>query len=232
MSATEIRLLGQLGKRFGRSHRAHLDTKTPAEAMRWLLANFPDARQYFAGASDRGMEFAVFRGRGKHRENIGFEQLREPGSDCISFCPVFSGSKNGGVLTTIVGAVLIVIGAIGMFTPFGQAFGGAAWGPYAMNMGIAMAAGGVVQLLTAQPRVNKGGADSADNQASYIFNGPINTTAQGGCVPVLYGGPMEIGSTVISAGIEAVDYSSRQSNIGPGTPLGGSKKSPYDEDPA
>jgi predicted phage tail protein len=93
-----------------------------------------------------------------------------------------------------------------------------------------MVAGGVVQMLSPQPKMGKGSADSADNQASYIFNGPVNVTAQGAAVPILYGGPMEIGSTVISAGIEAVDYSSRQSNVGAGTANGNSKKTPYDPD--
>lgn len=46
--------------------------------------------------------------------------------------------------------------------------------------------------------------DSPQNQASYVFNGPVNTTAQGGPVPVLYG-ELEIGSAVASAGIYAED---------------------------
>jgi predicted phage tail protein len=148
MKAQEIRLLGAMGKRFGRTHFVHLDSKTPAEAIRWLCSQHPGARQYLLDADDNGFEFAIFRGKGEHRENIGREQMIEPGGSCITIAPIIKGAKNGGVLTTIVGAVLIVIGAIGMFTPFGQAFGGAAWGPYAMNMGIAMAADGVVQLPT------------------------------------------------------------------------------------
>lgn len=229
MSATEIRLLGALGRDYGRSHFVHLDTKTPAEAAQWLCSQFPAARAFLASAGDKGIEFAVFRGRGKNRENIGADQLKEPGGDCITFAPIHVGAKNGGVLTTIVGAVLIVVGAIGMYTPFGQAFGGAAWGPFAMNIGIAMVAGGVVQMLSPQPKVGKNG-EAADNEASYVFSGPVNTTAQGGCVPVIYGGPIEVGSAVISAGIEAVDYSSRPSNIGAGSTLGNTKTSPYDPD--
>lgn len=111
--------------------------------------------------------------------------------------------------------------SFGTLSPLGAIF---------VTAGIGMIAGGVVQLLSRTAQAGEAGADSADNQASYVFNGPVNTTAQGGCVPVLYGGPMEIGSTVISAGIEASDYSSRHSNIGFGTAFGGSKASPYDPD--
>ncbi|HCW20974.1 MAG TPA: phage tail protein, partial [Achromobacter sp.] len=46
--------------------------------------------------------------------------------------------------------------------------------------------------------------DSPDNGASYNFNGPVNTSAQGIPVPVLYG-RMIVGSAVISAGIYAED---------------------------
>jgi len=187
-------------------------------------------RQFLLDGADRGIEFAIWRGEGAHAENINKEQLREPAGSVIRIAAVHAGAKNGGVLTTIVGAVLIVIGAIGMFTPFGEALGGGVWGSYAMEMGIAMVAGGVIQMLSPQPKLQKGGADSAENQASYVFNGPVNTTAQGGCIPVLYGGPMEIGSTVISAGIEAMDYSSRPSNVHLGTALGNTKTSPYDAD--
>jgi predicted phage tail protein len=222
MSAQEIRLTGVLGKRYGRLHQVHLETKTPAEAMRWLLANFPDARSFFAGAAEHGMEFALFRGRGKYRENIGPEQIGEPGGDRITISPVIAGAKSGGVLTTILGVVLIALS----FVPGLQAFS-----PALMTTGIGLVAGGVVQLLSPQPKLNKQG-DAADNQSSYVFNGAVNTTAQGGCVPVLYGGPMEIGSVVLSAGIDAVDYSSRPSNVGIGKAGGNWKTSPYEDDPA
>jgi len=215
MTATTIRLTGQLGKRFGREFRLHLDTKTPAEASRALCAMVEGFQQFLVAASERGIEFAVFRGRGASRENIGFDQLKEPGGDMITFAPVHAGAKNGGILTTVMGAALVVVGlaisgwSFGTLSPLGAALA---------STGIAMVAGGIVQLLSPQPKLNKS-ADSSDNQASYVFNGPVNTTAQGGPVPVLYGGPMEIGSAVISAGIEAVDYSSRQSNVDVGTVL-------------
>lgn len=227
MTATTIILTGEARRRFGREFQLHLDTHSPAEAIRALCAVIEGFKDYLLNAQRRGIEFAVWRGRGSKAENIGAEQLREPAGGVIRIAPIHAGAKSGGVLTTIVGAVLIVVGAIGMYTPFGQAFGGAAWGPYAISTGIAMVAGGVVQMLSPQPKLNKS-ADSAQNQASDIFNGAVNTTAQGNCVPVLYGGPMEIGSVVISAGIEAVDYSSRPSNVGLGTARGNTKTSPYE----
>ena len=44
----------------------------------------------------------------------------------------------------------------------------------------------------------------ADNKPSYAFGGPVNSTAMGNVVGVLFG-EREIGGAVISAGIVAED---------------------------
>lgn len=215
MSAQEIRLSGALGRMCGRRHFVHLDSKTPAEATRWLITQFPEARRYLAHAKEQGIVFAVF--RGKQRENIGVEHMNEPGGKVICFAPVIAGSKRAGALQTIIGIILIAVS----FIPGFQALA---------TVGIGLVAGGVVQMLTPIPKLGKS-ADSAGNQASSMFNGPINTTAQGGCVPVAYG-RVRVGSAVISAGMVAEDYSSATSNIGLGTHGGNFKSTPFDEDPA
>lgn len=216
---TEIRLTGTLGKRYGKSHRTYLDTKTPSEAMRWLLANFPAARAYFATAHTKGITFAVFRGRGEHKENIGRDQLIEPAGDCVTIAPVLMGSK-AGLLQTIIGVVLIAVGALT------SVYGGGVL----ISVGVSLVAGGIIQMLSPQTKVNKN-ADSSDNQASYVFSGPVNTTAQGNPVPVLYG-RMIVGSAVISAGMEADDYSPATNGVGSGVAGGGNLKTPYDTLPA
>ncbi|SAI70462.1 Phage-related protein%2C tail component [Bordetella ansorpii] len=68
---------------------------------------------------------------------------------------------------------------------------------------MALALGGITQMLAPQQR-GLSTRDSPDNGASYNFNGPVNTTAQGNPVPVLYG-EMFVGSAVVSAGIYAED---------------------------
>jgi hypothetical protein len=73
-----------------------------------------------------------------------------------------------------------------------------------MGAGIAMIAGGVVQLLTPVPK-GMSAKDASANTPSYNFNGPVNTEAQGHPVPLFYGGPMTVGSAVASAGIDTVD---------------------------
>ncbi len=141
-------------------------------------------------AHEKGVAYAVFNGQ----QNLGRDDLENPpGSRDIRIAPILQGSKRAGLLQTIVGAVLVVVGA---FTSW-------AGGTALMAAGFAMMAGGVVQMLTPQ----KSGAsaqDGVDNQASYNFNGPVNTSAQENPVPLGYGRCIG-GSAVISGGIYAED---------------------------
>lgn len=69
-------------------------------------------------------------------------------------------------------------------------------------MGASMVMGGVIQMLTPQPSFGMSVSQSVENKPSYAFGSPVNTTAQGYPVPILYG-EREIGGAVISAGIYA-----------------------------
>ncbi len=192
-----IRLYGAMGQKFGRSHRFELSIGSPAEAVRALMQMIPGFRHYLINAKDRGIAFTIFAAR----RNIVESELRLPVAEDreIRIAPVPQGRK-GGIFQIILGAVLVVVGVIGE-SPWGQAFGGAVWGPYAISAGVSMIAGGVIQLLTPLPRTS-GSKDKQGNVGSTTFNGPINTVAQGNPVPVFYGGPMTVGSMVASAGIQ------------------------------
>ncbi|KDE91963.1 tail assembly protein [Stenotrophomonas muris] len=192
-----IRLYGKLGARFGRRFR--LAVNSPAEAVHALCTMLPGFQQYLMGAKAKGMEFAVFNGR----QNLSRDQLHDPpGQDDIRIAPVLVGSKRGGVLQTIVGVVLIVVGAVA------SAWGYGAIGQPMMKLGVSMVIGGITQMLSPQPK-GLGAKDTPENAPSYSMNGTVNTQAQGNPVPVAYGGHdskgMFIGSAVISGGILAED---------------------------
>ncbi|ALB49953.1 tail assembly protein [Cronobacter sakazakii] len=191
-----VRLYGTLGAKFGRVHR--LVIASPAEACRALSVILPGFEQYMQTAHLRGLRFAVFRGK----KNIGQDELKHnSGEEDIRIAPVIAGSKRGGVLQTILGAVLVV-GALAL-GPVGI---GAIAGSTAMSIGLmggSMMIGGVVQMLSPQP----GGLASRqdpDNAPSYAFGGPVNTTAMGNPVGLLYG-EREIGGAIVSAGIYTND---------------------------
>ena len=60
-----------------------------------------------------------------------------------------------------------------------------------------------MQMLAPQAK-GLSAVDDPHNRASYSFNGPVNTSAQGNPVGLLYGQAI-VGSAVISAGIYAQD---------------------------
>lgn len=195
---TTIRLGGQLGKIFGKVHQRLI--RTTGEAGRALAATIPGFEAYMKSSRSRGLTYAVFR----DRDNIGQDDLDFPNAGReIRIMPLVVGSKRAGALQTILGAALVVVGAIGAFTPIGQAFGGAAWGPYMMQAGGALLAGGIIQMISPQASGLSSKQD-ADNRASYAFGGVTNTAAQGYPVPLAYG-KRRIGGAIISAGIFVED---------------------------
>jgi len=195
---TRIELGGVLGKTFGKVHNRLISTTH--EATRALAATVDGFEKFMISSQRRGLTYAVFRGK----KNIGEDDLNYPiNEDVIRIVPVVIGSKKAGVLQTILGAVLVVVGAVGMFTPWGQALGGATWGSYAMQAGVGLMAGGIIQMLSPQP-AGLASKQDADNRASYAFGGVTNTAAQGYPVPLLYG-KRRIGGAIISAGIYVQD---------------------------
>lgn len=193
---TQIELGGILGKTFGKVH--HRLISTTHEATRALAVTVPGFEKFMISSQRRGLTYAIFKGK----KNIGIDELGFPVTDdVIRIVPVIIGSKRGGVLQTILGAVLVVVGAIGMTV--GQAWGGATWGPYALQAGVGLMAGGVIQMLSPQTAGLTSKQD-ADNKASYAFGSVTNTAAQGYPVPLLYG-KRRIGGAIISAGIYVED---------------------------
>jgi predicted phage tail protein len=180
-----VRLYGKLGTKFGRTFR--LAVNSPAEAVRALCVLLPGFETYLTKAKDNGMAFSVFVGK----RNIGEDQLHTTyGSDDIRIAPMILGSKKAGVFQFIIG---LVVTCIGIYTR----------NPSLTAQGAAMMIGGVIQMLSPMPKT-RNPQDSPENQAGYVFNGAVNTQAQGNPVPLLYG-RLIVGSAVISAGIATED---------------------------
>lgn len=187
-----IRLYGEMGARFGRVH--HLAVDSCAEAISALSAILPGFDQYMRDSQSRGLTFAPFIGK----RNIGFNEMSQPipAGEEFRIAPIIIGNKKGGLFQTILGAAMIVAGVVASFIPGWQAVS-----PYLVAAGISTAAGGVMQMLSPQATGMKIREDDA-NAPSYAFGQPVNTTAQGNIVGVLYG-EREIGGAIISAGIIA-----------------------------
>ncbi len=185
----KIKLYGKLAKFIG--HRVlEADVATAAEAVRFLLANWPEVEKHM---NDQHYRVSV----GEY--DIGEDELHYPaGSAPIKIVPVVAGA--GAVARIIAGVALV---AFSLLLPgVGAVIGGAAMTKIGL-LGGALILGGVAQLLTPTPVVSQGIDSQDDPRKSFSFSGIQNTSRQGVPVPIVYG-EIIVGSVVVSAGVDTV----------------------------
>jgi predicted phage tail protein len=183
---TTILLSGSLARKFGRIHRRQIDSGQVWEAFKALKATLAGFEEEIKRLDRLGMSFAIFRNRKSEKvEGFALGGTRE-----VRVVPVVSGSKKAGLLQAVLGVILIAVS----FIPGFQA---------AAPAGIALLAGGVIQMLSPQ----QGGLSQSaapENLPSYAFGSARNTTASGNPVPICIG-RRRWGGAIISASILAED---------------------------
>ena len=183
-------MVDEFGPKF--EYRAHNVPKA-IDAMKNLIPGF---ERYMLEAHKRGLTFAIFVGN----RNVGYDDMElTKGTEDIHLVPMIIGSKRAGLFQTVLGVALVALSIwnpafLGMSAAVAQGVGA---------VGASMALGGIVQMLSPQAGGLRMRQDQ-DNKPSYAFGGPVNTTAQGNPVGVLYG-TREIGGAIISAGIYTED---------------------------
>ena len=186
-----IRIYGRLAK-FLKRRKFEAEVSSAAEAVRFLLANFPQLEPELV--------------KGHYRVSVGGHDLEKDelhapaGQQEIKIIPVVTGA--GAVGRIIAGVALV---ALSFFIP---PIAGFALAPIAFGIGASLVLGGVAQLLTPVPTLNSpygaGTTDTAkDPRKSYSFSGIQQTSRQGVPVPIVYGETL-VGSVVVSAGIDTV----------------------------
>ena len=185
----KIKLYGRLAKFIGQKVFI-ADVASAAEAVRFLVANFPHVEQHMA---DQYYRVSV------GSNDLGADDIHCPADGkVIKIVPVIAGA--GTVGRILLGAALLVASfAIPGF---------AAWaGPTAygliVGVGASLVLGGVAQLLSPTPQMPTGPDSDNDPRKNYSFSSIQNTSRQGTPVPVVYGETI-VGSVVISAGIDVV----------------------------
>ena len=198
-----IKLYGVLGKKFGKEF--HLAVESTREAVKALSVQVPGFEQFMLTAHEQGLAFAVF----QDDENISEDQIDfETGAKVIKIVPKVIGAGGSGILQTILGAVMIVVGVIT------QQY-------WAVGMGVGMMIGGIAQMLA--PKVDTEDQNQDGNKANKGFGGAVTTIAQGNPVPILYG-QREVGGFIVNAGQFAVDtFSSADAGFTGGGSSGGKK---------
>lgn len=180
-----VKLYGNLAKKYGEEFQFAI--KSVTEAVRALCANFKDFKkdlyegQYYIFVDDINISDVEV-----------FNPTRE--TSVIKIVPAVSGS--GGFFRVILGAALIGAAFIPGVGPLAAAA--------LKTVGTSLIFGGLSELLFAPNTSSVEDNERPENRPNYSFQGAVNTTAQGGAVPICYG-RLIVGSAVISAGISTSD---------------------------
>jgi predicted phage tail protein len=168
-----IRIYGQLAKQLGqRVFEAAIST--PAEAFRFLMANFPETRRYIVN-----QRYAICIGS---CQLTRYEQLHDPlGQQELRIIPIFSGNDIFGFLGNVLSAAVPVVATI------------------AVSVGASYLAA-ALQQPAPQVAVAK---SSAATRVNFSFNGVQNTAQAGVPIPIVYG-EVITGSVIISTGLDTV----------------------------
>lgn len=200
----DIILSGELAERFGKQHR--LAVRTPAETIRAFCANFPDFERFILDSEKDNVGYRVLIGE----TPVGSpEELHYPaGMAPIHIVPVIGGSKNGFgqifIGAALIGASFIPGMNAAVWASAPGYLGTMTFSSMAFGLGFSLALGGVSQMLSPAPKA-QAPSERPENKPSYVFDGPVNMTAQGQAVPIGYG-RMIVGSGVISQGFVADEY--------------------------
>ncbi len=205
-----VKVYGSLAKRLGQT-RFEFDVRTPAEAMKALLANFPGLEKWLIDSAKDGIGYRVKIGK----ESVGernISDLANPWSekDVFSIAPVISGAITWEQAMPILAGALLITAAVVLAPAAGGGFWGAAgssttWSVSAGvsqalgSIGLSMVMTGVANILSPPP----GPLDmkQANNLENFNFSGIVNTAQVGTPIPIAYG-RLFVGSTVISSGLD------------------------------
>lgn len=194
MKRIKVKLLGELGRKFGREFT--LMAISASHVIRALGTQLAGFTAHLYQSSDRGVDYKVIT---DDPDGMGADELGLPISDRLIIAPIIRGkSAMGKILAgvALVGAALLIGPGVG--------FLGVAWGPTFLGLGASLVFGGVAQMLTANS--NTPARESKRNE-SYLFDRASEVGSQGLPVPILYGERFITGMSIISSGISTEDVS-------------------------
>lgn len=184
----KIKLYGSLAK-FLKRKVFQADVQTAAEAVRFLVCNFPAVEKHMAD-----QHYKVSVGTYELEE----KELHHPaGMQEIKIIPVVAGA--GGSAGRIIAGVALI--ALSFISVGGAPLLGTIGAKLAFGVGASLVLGGVAQLLSPVPTLDSGANSNKDPRKSYSFSGIQNVSRSGTPVPIVYGETL-VGSVVVSAGID------------------------------
>lgn len=200
----EVKLLGELGRRFGRSYVFYV--KSAREVISALSHQIEGFKEYLYTAHEKAMGFKLV---SSDPEGMTYEEVMMS-CDRLVIAPIITGS-GGGAGRILLGAALIGLAFIpGIGTVAaggGLAAAGATVGSFSMygslmfSLGASLVLGGIASLIA--PPVKPPSGDS-EKRESFMFDRAAELTTQGYPVPVLYGQFLCQTPLIISSSIKTV----------------------------
>jgi len=205
----KIKLHGELAKFLGQDEFEAV-VKTTAEAVKFLITNFPKLEAYM---SDKYYQVLV------GDTELDEDQIHDPiGKSDIHIVPVITGAGGSSFNRILLGGALIgasfLFPGAGMFGTVsfgGQIAAGTTLGTYAAGsalmtgigtalsaVGAGMVLNGVSEILFPLPTPEE---QEDDPRISFNFSGVQNTSRAGTAHPIVYG-EIVTGSVVISASVD------------------------------
>ena len=194
----KIRLYGHLAEHCGQKVFEAV-ARTPAEAIRFLLCNFPELRSimnagyYTVAVGPHTLQL------GESPEQISYPLMPD---DDIRIIPVATGAsffkKFGAILLgALLVGVAVATGGTGLSFGISGFSGGIGASAAVGNLGAGLLLTGVAGLLS--PTVPTPDIDN-DPRNNFSFSGIQNVSREGVPIPIAYG-EVIVGSVVVSAGL-------------------------------
>ena len=215
MQLKTIKVYGRLRKFLGSSY-FEAAVSSPAEAIRFLMCNFPEVEAHM---SQQYYKVKM------NNMDVSLDFLSKKGRGDIQIIPIATGSIPaiaavvGGIGTAATAAVGAVSAVAGAAIKTAAAVGGAVAsvagaesaipvvGSIATAVVTDLAIGGITSLLAPTPAVVEGPSPVGDTDPqmanSYSFSGIQNVSVSGVSVSIIYG-EVFTGSVVISSGVDTV----------------------------
>jgi predicted phage tail protein len=192
-SLIEVKLIGELGRRFGRSYS--FVASSPREVISALSNQLAGFKDYLCDAHEKGIGFRLVDG---DAEGMSYEEAMMGCKQLIIAPIITGGGAFGRILLGIALIALAFIPGVG----FAAATAAAAakftvLGGILFNLGISMVLTGIASLLTPpveQPR-------ETERKDSFLFDRATELTTQGQPVPLLYGKFLAASPLIISSAI-------------------------------
>jgi len=164
----KLYLEGDMGEKYGKV--AEVKATTVREVIQYLDANHSGLKKYLLDKHDKNIGFTIKIADEYVEDDRELLLPLDKGDIIITPVPVGS----GGLIKTILGAILVILA----FTPFGAPFA-----PYLLAAGLGLMAMGIAELMAPDPATD----NQEENKEGYLFQGSEQSIPEGNPVPVLYG---------------------------------------------